>query len=586
MIGFVLKRVAGLAVILLLAAFLVFLVLDLAETSAGAPLWQRFALWTGGALLGDFGVSANGPISALIAGRLMVTAPLAAMAMLLAAAIGLPLGLLAARKAGSPVDRLVTGGMLLFIGLPAFWLGMLMVLVFSAALHWLPSGGFVPWAQDPGGAMASLILPAVALALPSAALVARSARAALIEVQAADFIRTARLKGLTPHQAVWRHGLRNALLPVLASLGPLCAALIAGTVVVENVFYLPGLGRPMLSAIAAGEPAIVRGALGALMVVMAAALLATDLLRAWADPRLRQPGRRLGEVDAGAGRQPGTDKFAMRHPGLRLGIIVSLLFLLVGFVSISWTPYPLGRANVAAQLQDPSLLHWLGTDPLGRDLLSLAMKGTLTSFVVSAVAVAIGLLFGVPLGFAAAAFGQRAAWLAAHASTFTLLFPALAIAVLLTAASGPGAVDAMLAIGIVNIGVFARVTGGGVAQLARRDYVAAARLAGMAGWEVAKRHQLPVIANLVAVQTVVQLALGVLSEAALSYVGLGTQPPGTSLGLMLRETQSFMLFKPLLALVPGIAIVAIVLALNLIADGLGRLIDPSLQRRGVARVTG
>ncbi|MHB1111325.1 MAG: ABC transporter permease, partial [Devosia sp.] len=262
------------------------------------------------------------------------------------------------------------------------------------------------------------------------------------------------------------------------------------------------------------------------------------------------------------------------------------LLLLVGFVSISWTPYPLDRVNVAEQLQGPSLLHWLGTDPLGRDLLSLAMKGTLTSFVVSAVAVAIGLLFGVPLGFAAAAFGQRAAWLAAQASTLALLFPALAIAVLLTATSGAGAVDAMLAIGIVNIGVFARVTGGGVAQLARRSYVAAAQLAGMTGWEVAKRHQLPAIANLVLVQTVVQLALGVLSEAALSYVGLGTRPPGTSLGLMLKEAQSFILFEPPLVLVPGIAIIGIVLALNLIVDGLGRLIDPSLQRRGVEHVAG
>ncbi|MHB1104005.1 MAG: ABC transporter permease [Devosia sp.] len=290
MIGFVLKRVAGLAVTLLLAAFLVFLVLDLTETSAGAPFWQRFAVWTGGALLGDFGISANGPIGALIAERLMVTAPLAAMAMLLAAAIGLPLGLLAARNPGSPVDRLVTGGMLLFTSLPAFWLGMLLALVFSGALRWLPSGGFVPWAQDPGGALTSLILPAVTLALPTAALLARSARAALAEVRAADFLRTARLKGLTPRQALWRHGLRNALLPVLARLGPLCAALIAGTIVVENVFYLPGLGRLMLSAIAAGEPAIVRGALVALMAVMVVALLAVDLLRAWADPRLRRGG--------------------------------------------------------------------------------------------------------------------------------------------------------------------------------------------------------------------------------------------------------------------------------------------------------
>jgi len=290
MIGFVLKRVAGLAVTLLLAAFLVFLVLDLVPAGAQPPFWQRFAGWIGGALLGDFGVSANGPIGALIADRLMVTAPLAVMAMLLALAIGLPLGMLAAAKPGALVDRLANAGTLLFIGLPAFWLGMLLVLVFAAALHWLPSGGFVPWAQNPLGALASLVLPAVTLALPTAALLARSARDAIVEVQAADFIRTARLKGLTPRQALLRHGLRNAALPVLALLAPLAAALVVGTVAVENVFYLPGLGRLMLSAIADGDPPVIRSALLALMALVVMVLLAADLLRSWVDPRMRRRG--------------------------------------------------------------------------------------------------------------------------------------------------------------------------------------------------------------------------------------------------------------------------------------------------------
>lgn len=290
MIGFVLKRVAGLAVTLLLAAFLAFLALDLVPTGAQAPFWERFAGWIGGALLGDFGVSANGPIGALIADRLMVTAPLAALAMLFALAIGLPLGMLAAEKPGSLLDRLASAGTLLFIGLPAFWLGMLLVLVFSAALHWLPSGGFVPWAQNPSGALASLVLPTVTLALPTAALLARSARDAMIKVRAADFIRTARLKGLTPRRALLTHGLRNAALPVLALLGPLAAALVASTVAVENVFYLPGLGRLMLSALAEGDPRVTRGALLALIALITVALLATDLLRSWADPRLRRRG--------------------------------------------------------------------------------------------------------------------------------------------------------------------------------------------------------------------------------------------------------------------------------------------------------
>jgi len=263
---------------------------------------------------------------------------------------------------------------------------------------------------------------------------------------------------------------------------------------------------------------------------------------------------------------PAGPKGSLPPLGLRLGVILSLLFLLIGFVSISWTPYPLDRVSVAEQLQDPGILHWLGTDHQGRDLLSLAMRGMLTSFVVSAVAVAIGFAFGVPLGVAVAGWGRRMG----STGDFLLLFPALVVAILIAATSGPGAVSAMIAIGVVEIGIFTGATSDAVAKLGRHAYVDAARLAGMNAWEAAKRHVLPELSRHLLLQVVIQLATGVLAEATLSYVGLGTQPPGTSLGLMLREAQSFVLFEPQLALVPGIAIVAIVLCLNLVADGLGK----------------
>ncbi|MDP1732081.1 MAG: ABC transporter permease [Devosia sp.] len=287
-----------------------------------------------------------------------------------------------------------------------------------------------------------------------------------------------------------------------------------------------------------------------------------------------------------ANRAPWVRRVALGHVGLRLGIILSLLFLLIGFVSITWTPYPLDRINLSEQLQNPSLLHWLGTDHLGRDLVSMVMKGTLASFIVAAIAVVIGMLFGVPPGLAAAAWGRRADRAASHAGDFLSLFPALVVAILIATAFGPGALSAMIAIGIVNIGVFARVTGSSAAMLWKANYVAAARLAGLSAWEAAKRHLLPAISPVILVQALRQLAFGVLSEAALSYVGVGIQPPGTSLGLMLREAQSFMLVEPLPVLVPGIAIALIALALNLAAEGLGKLIDTPLARLGADRVAG
>jgi len=272
-----------------------------------------------------------------------------------------------------------------------------------------------------------------------------------------------------------------------------------------------------------------------------------------------------------------------RHPSLRIGAIASLLLLLVGFVSIVWTPYPIEAISIGDAMQDFSAAHWLGTDHLGRDMLSLVMKGTLTSFVVAAIAVAIGTLVGVPLGLAAAAWGGPAEWAILRINDFLFAFPALIIAMLITTVFGPGAINAMIAVGIFNIPVFARVARGGALSLRTLDYIAAARLAGMGPLAIARRHILPNIASLIIVQATIQLALGILAEAGLSYVGLGTQPPATSLGLMLRDAQTYALLKPSLALIPGITIILIVVALNLAGDGLGDQLDPRLRRIGGAR---
>jgi peptide/nickel transport system permease protein len=273
----------------------------------------------------------------------------------------------------------------------------------------------------------------------------------------------------------------------------------------------------------------------------------------------------------------------LRHPSLRIGAVASLVFLLIGFVSIAWVPYPIEMINVGAAMQDPSPAHWLGTDHLGRDMLSMIMKGTLTSFVVAAIAVAIGALIGVPLGLAAAAWGGPAEWGILRVNDFLFAFPALIIAILITTIFGPSAVNAMIAVGIFNIPVFARVARGGALSLKTLDYIGAARLAGMGPIEIAQRHILPNIASLIIVQATIQLALGILAEASLSYVGLGTQPPATSLGLMLKDAQTYALLKPALALIPGITIILIVVALNLAGDGLRDQLDPKLRRLGGAR---
>jgi peptide/nickel transport system permease protein len=281
--------------------------------------------------------------------------------------------------------------------------------------------------------------------------------------------------------------------------------------------------------------------------------------------------------------QAGEKRVWLQYPSLRIGATASLLFLLIAFVSIAWVPYPIESIDVGAAMQDFSAAHWLGTDHLGRDMVSMLMKGTLTSFVVAAIAVAIGAIVGVPLGLAAASWDGPADWAIQRVNDFLFAFPALIIAILLTTIYGPSAINTMIAVGIFNIPVFARVARDGALNLKSLDYVGAARLAGLGTFEIARRHIFPSIASLLLVQAIIQLALGIMAEASLSYVGLGTQPPATSLGLMLKDAQAFALLKPSLAVIPGVTIILIVVALNLAADGLRDLLDPKLRRLGGVR---
>jgi peptide/nickel transport system permease protein len=259
------------------------------QLGLNAPPLERFLSWLRGVLVGDLGMSytQRAPVDELIAGRLGVTLPLTFFAMVLSAGIGLPIGILAARKRGSIADTGLMVVSQLGVAVPNFWFGMLLVLLFSVTLRWLPPGGFVPWGVSPLGAFGSLILPSFALALPQAAILARVMRTALVDVQGSDYIRTARAKGLTMSEAVWRHGVRNALLPVLTILGLQFAYLVAGTVIVENVFYLPGLGRLIFDAISARDLILVRSSIMILVVVVIGTMFLTELAYGWVDPRLR-----------------------------------------------------------------------------------------------------------------------------------------------------------------------------------------------------------------------------------------------------------------------------------------------------------
>lgn len=270
----------------------------------------------------------------------------------------------------------------------------------------------------------------------------------------------------------------------------------------------------------------------------------------------------------------------MRLPlTLLIGGALAAAFLLAAMLSLLWTPYPTDIVAVGARLQAPSAAHWLGTDHLGRDILSMIMVGARTSIAVAVIAVGMGVAMGVPLGLvAAAARGGVVDELIMRGNDLVFAFPALVIAILITAVFGPSAVNAIIAIGIFNTPVFARVTRGAALSLWTLDYIMAARVAGKGRLRISVEHILPNIANLLIVQGTIQFSLGILAEAGLSYVGLGAQPPVPSWGRMLAESQTMVAIAPHVALFPGIAIVLMVLGLNLMGDGLRDLLDPRLRR--------
>ncbi|CAN7459092.1 ABC transporter permease [Variovorax paradoxus] len=281
---------------------------------------------------------------------------------------------------------------------------------------------------------------------------------------------------------------------------------------------------------------------------------------------------------AAALKVPGFWRRALRHRSFVLGGVLTLLLLLAAALSLVWTPWSPYEMDMASKLKPPSGAHWLGTDTFGRDVASLLLVGARASILVGVIAVGIGLVVGTALGLLAAA---RRGWVEEaimRLTDFSLAFPAILSAIMMTAVFGAGIVNAIVAIGIYNIPTFARITRASANAIWSREYVAAARACGKGSFAITMQHVLPNISAVLIVQITIRFAIAILAEAALSYLGLGTQPPQPSWGRMLSEAQTMMFQSPLLAVFPGMAIAMAVLGLNLLGDGLRDLLDPRLAR--------
>lgn len=316
---FLLKRLAGLAVTLLVASMVVFAALEILPGNAAQvmlgpdaapaavqalerqlgldqPAIVRYGQWIGGLLHGNMGTSYayGSQASHMIAGSLALTIPLALLALFLACIMALAGGMYAAARHRRAGDAWMMALSQLGMAIPGFWLAMLLILVFSVRLRWFAAGGFDGWGSHPVQwlrSLKSLVLPALALSLVQAAILMRITRAAMLEVLQEDFVRTARARGLSPRAVLFRHVLRNALIPVLTLSGLQFANLLAGAIVVENVFFLPGLGRLLFQSIANRDLVVVRNGVLVLATLVILVNAGVDLLQALVDPRLRQPQR-------------------------------------------------------------------------------------------------------------------------------------------------------------------------------------------------------------------------------------------------------------------------------------------------------
>ena len=259
------------------------------QLGLNGTLAERYLAWVGGMLTGDFGTSYTYrvPVAELIAARVQVSLPLTVYALVLSTAIAIPVGLIAAARQGKATDLAVMGTTQLGVAIPNFWFAMILVLIFAVQLRWFPSGGFPGWDKGFWVNMRALTLPAIALALPQASILARVMRSSVLETLSQDYIRTARAKGLTRAQAVLRHAFRNALIPVLTILGLQFSFLLAGAIIIENVFFLPGLGRLIFQGITQRDLIVVESVVMLLVGAVIVVNFLVDLAYAAVDPRLR-----------------------------------------------------------------------------------------------------------------------------------------------------------------------------------------------------------------------------------------------------------------------------------------------------------
>lgn len=563
------------------------------QMGLNAPFLVRFVKYVIGALHGDLGTSytSNLPVFNEIVTRLPYTLSLATFSICVAVIIGLPIGILSAIKQYSITDNLTLAISLTITSMPAFFLAMLLIMIFSIRLGWLPMMGL--------SSPKHFILPVIASASSTTAALMRMTRTTMLEVIRQDYIRTAKAKGASPRRVTYGHALRNALLPVVTVIGTNFGFALGGSIVLEQVFTIPGLGQLMINAIRQKDTPIVMGAVMTTAIFASLINLLVDIVYTYIDPRLAS---RLTSVKRGVksmSTQAATENgqksryrtvkkksqwktIWIRFKRNKLAVAGLVVFLIMAVIVLSadlWLDYESGATtmDLANAYQAPSAAHIFGTDQYGRDYFTRVVFGGRISMFVGIATVAVSLTFGGLIGATAAYYGGKVDEVLMRCMDVLMAIPSTLLAITIISALGSSLFNMIIAMGVSQIARMSRIVRSAVMSVKDQEYIEACRACGTSDARIILRHILPNAMGPVLVQVTQTVARSVITVASLSFVGLGVSEPTPEWGGMLSFAKTQMRYYPYLSLFPGFAVVMSVMSLTLAGDGLRDAMDPRLR---------
>ena len=570
------------------------------------PFLVRYVNFVVNACKGDLGTSyaTNQDVFDSVMTRMPATLKLAAFSMLLALVVSVPLGILAALKHNSIWDSLATALATVGVSLPKFWFGLVLMIVFSLRLGWLPSTGSAELSEGLGTFLSYIIMPAASLALGMAATQTRMIRSSMLDVLNQDYVRYARSKGLRERVVIWGHALKNAMIPVITVIGGEVGGLLGGAVVTESIFSWPGVGRLMMNSISKRDYPMIQGITLMLCISYLLVNLLIDIVYAWVDPRIRldkkssggpvmrDKKKKVDPVQKGASGEIGLESLPVttywtdvvrrfrKNKIAVVGLVMLLIIVILCAGAPLFTKYdPILDMDLLNQLKPPgSEGHILGTDNLGRDIWSRLLYGGRTSVLTGLTVALITGAIGVAIGLISGYFGGIVETILMRMTDIMLSFPFLIIAIAIMAALGSSQRNIILALAIVGWPRFARLTRGQVLAVKNSEYVESAKVAGFGNARIILNHILPNCMGPIIIQATLAVGGAILSASSLTYLGLGADAAAPDWGVMLSQGRQYLQSEAYLTIIPGLAISVTVLAMNWIGDGLRDAFDPKMRK--------